>query len=133
MLMDMCLAPNCLKGHINSWCPDFFLKKVLPDIRSEIHLVRSNIPYTGQWVWASIKIIFRPALTLRFDLTISCSCTAQKMKFSITDFFSKCNQIRRNLRIWSHLLKKFVMENFIFCAVLNIDRSWLSSIFRSRS
>ena len=133
MLMDMCIAPNCLKGHKNSWCPDFFQKKVLLDIRSEIHLVRSNIPYTSQCVWALIKIIFRPALTLRFDLTISCSCTAQKMKFFVTDIFSKCNQIHRNLRILSHWLKKFVMENFIFCAVLNIDRSWLSSIFRSRS
>ena len=33
--------------------------------------------------------------------------TARKMKFSITDFFSKCDQIRRKL-------KKYVMENFIF-------------------
>ena len=32
---------------------------------------------------------------------------AQKMKFSIKDFFSKCQQISRKLRIWSHLLKKF--------------------------
>ena len=32
--------------------------------------------------------------------------TAQKMKFSIMDFFSKCDQIRRKLRIWSHLQKK---------------------------
>ena len=32
--------------------------------------------------------------------------------FSITDFFSKCD-----LRIWSRLLKKSVMENFVFCAV----------------
>ena len=42
--------------------------------------------------------------------------TAQ-MKFSIKDFFSKCDQIRRKLRIWSHLLKKSLMENLIFCAV----------------
>ena len=42
--------------------------------------------------------------------------TVQKMKFSIKDFFSKCDQIRRKLRIWSHLLKKFLMQNFIFCA-----------------
>ena len=42
-----------------------------------------------------------------------------KRKFSITDFFSKCDQIRRKLRICSHLLKKSVMENFIFfCEVL---------------
>ena len=45
--------------------------------------------------------------------------TTQKMKFSIKDFFSKCDQIRRKLRIWSHLLKKFLIENFTFCAVRN--------------
>ena len=39
------------------------------------------------------------------------------MKISIKDFFSKCDQIRSFLRIWSHLLKESVMENFIFCAV----------------
>ena len=43
--------------------------------------------------------------------------TAQKMKFSIKDFFGKCDQIRRKLRIWSHLLKNSLMENFIFCVV----------------
>ena len=43
----------------------------------------------------------------------------KKMKFSIKDFFSKCDQIRRKLRIWSHLLKKSLMENFIFCAVMS--------------
>ena len=37
------------------------------------------------------------------------------MTFSIKDFFSKCDQILSFLR--SHLLKKFLMENFIFCAV----------------
>ena len=40
--------------------------------------------------------------------------TAQKKKFFIKDFFSKCDQIRRKLRIWSHLLKKFQMKNLIF-------------------
>ena len=33
------------------------------------------------------------------------------------DFSSKCDQIRRKLRIWSHLLEKSIMENFIFCTV----------------
>ena len=45
-------------------------------------------------------------------------CTAQKMKFSIKYFSGKCEQIRRKLRICSHLLEKYLMENFIFCAVL---------------
>ena len=39
------------------------------------------------------------------------------MKLSITDFFSKYDQTRNFLQIWSHLLKKSVMENFAFCAV----------------
>ena len=41
----------------------------------------------------------------------------QKMKLSIKDFSSKCNQIRSSLRISSHLMEKSLMENFIFCAV----------------
>ena len=40
-----------------------------------------------------------------------------RMKFSIKDFFSKYDQIHNFMRIWSHLLKKSLMENFIFCAV----------------
>ena len=43
--------------------------------------------------------------------------TAQKIKFSIKDISSKCDQIRGKLRIWSPLLKKSLIENFIFCAV----------------
>ena len=43
--------------------------------------------------------------------------TAQKIKFFIKDFFRKCDQIRKKLHIWSHLLKKSLMENFMFCAV----------------
>ena len=43
--------------------------------------------------------------------------TVQKMKFSIKDFFRKCDHIRSFLRIWSHLLKKSLMENFSFCIV----------------
>ena len=39
--------------------------------------------------------------------------TPQKVK----EFFSKCDQISSFLRIWSHLSKKSLMENFIFCAV----------------
>ena len=41
------------------------------------------------------------------------------MKYSIKNFFSRCDQICSFLRIWSHLLKKALMENFIFlCSVL---------------
>ena len=36
------------------------------------------------------------------------------MKFSIKDFFSKYEQTRKKLRIWSHLLKKSLIENVFF-------------------
>ena len=35
----------------------------------------------------------------------------------VKDFFSKCDQIRRFKQIWSYLLKKSLIENFIFCVV----------------
>ena len=38
----------------------------------------------------------------------------QKMNFCIKDFVSKWDQIRSFLQILSHLLKKPLMENFIF-------------------
>ena len=44
--------------------------------------------------------------------------TMQKMKLSINDFFNESNQIRSFLRIWSHLRKKSLMENFMFYAFL---------------
>ena len=51
-------------------------------------------------------------------ILISFQNPAQKMKVSIKDFSSKCDQIRSFLRIWSHLLKKSLTENFIFlCCV----------------
>ena len=57
---------------------------------------------------------------------IAWNTTAQKMKFFIKDFFGKCGQIRRKLLIWSHLLKKSLIENFIF---LQWNFSWNKEIY----
>ena len=56
---------------------------------------------------------------IKFVMETSFSTISQKVKFSNKDFFSKCDQINRKLRIWSHLLKKSLMENFNFCAAYN--------------
>ena len=45
---------------------------------------------------------------------------AQKM-FPIKDFFSKCDQIRSFLGIWLNLLKKSLIENFIFCTLTSLS------------
>ena len=55
---------------------------------------------------------------LIINLLIHRISTAQKMKFSIKDFFSICDQIRRKLRVWLHLLKKSLMGSFISSAVI---------------
>ena len=52
------------------------------------------------------------------------------MKFFVKDFSGKCDQIRRKLRIWSHLPKKSLMENFIFCAVPQENYQMVIFIFR---
>ena len=44
------------------------------------------------------------------------------MKFSIKDFTFKCDKIRSFLQIWSHLLEKPLMENFIFSAVIKSNK-----------
>ena len=49
------------------------------------------------------------------------------MNIFIKDFFSKCDKICNLLRIWSHLLNKSLMENFI-CAVIPNQVSQLSFI-----
>ena len=54
------------------------------------------------------------------------------MKFSIKDFFSKCDQICNFLRIWLHLLKKSLMENFIFCAIFHHFLSYGTWYFQTR-
>ena len=38
-------------------------------------------------------------------------------KFSIKEFLQKFYQIRSFIPIWSRLVKKSLMENFIFCVV----------------
>ena len=58
------------------------------------------------------KRVFYPPELMQRGIPI-----AQKMKFCIKCFFSKCDQIRSKLQIWSHILKKSLMKNFIFCAV----------------
>ena len=49
-----------------------------------------------------------PGLNIKFSLLY---CT-KNMKFSIKDFFSKCDKIQRKLPIWSHLLNKSLIKNY---------------------
>ena len=93
--------------------------------------------YQTLFIWTRIfhksnKIVTKPYLNFSVNKDLSLLCRfllhngtstvtlthiAQKMKFFIKDFFSKCDQICSFLWIWSHLLKKSLMENFhFFCS-----------------
>ena len=72
-----------------------------------MHRVISNIPIINDFMTVANRRIV--------------VITAQKMKFSFKDFYSKCDQFPSFLWIWSNLLKKSLIENFIFCAVYNIQ------------
>ena len=56
--------------------------------------------------WIKLLLLFQ----LFQEMIFRSNLAAQQMKFSIRDFFSKCDQIRS-------LLKKSLMEIFIFCVV----------------
>ena len=88
----------------------------------EIHHIRVILPASS----ATQRCIQNPVKHLIFN-------TAQKMKFSIKDFFSKCDQIRRFLRIWSHLLEKSLIESFIFYVVKCQHNASIYNVFKLKS
>ena len=139
------LPSVCLSGKLI--CPSFFsfyffLEEIAPifdfsfgnsinfevHFREQFHFEPSGVPVDGFTTPSKFlsdfplaKIInaiygLCPSQIWHF-LAALITGTARKMKFSIKDFFSKCYQIPRKLRIWSHLLKKSLMENFIFGAM----------------
>ena len=66
--------------------------------------------------WAlNINLLGSNKMLLSLSISfITQTDTAQKMKFSIKDFFSKFDQIHSFLRIWLHLLKLYLMETSFF-------------------
>ena len=60
------ISPNCFKNRKNSSCPDFFQKKLLLDVRSEIHFVRRNMVSTGHFVRVLKITTFRSAFSTMF-------------------------------------------------------------------
>ena len=57
------------------------------------------------------KVIWNPSSDLKETVGLL------YMRFSTKGFISKCDYIRSFLQIWSHLLKKSLIENWMFCAV----------------
>ena len=95
-------SAGAAQDHRSQMTLDIFCGKQIPS--------KKSLSILGRKVWSKITLNMKNIKTTPF--------TAPKINFSIKDFFSKCDQIRCFLWIWSHLLKKSLMEKFIFCAVL---------------
>ena len=95
----------------------FFLSVNLKTIFFQI------LPLIGFGSSLNVILIIQGGLNMagiEYSSTVHSYITAQKMKFSFKHFSSKCDEIRSFVRIWSYLLEKSFMENFIFCSVLNL-------------
>ena len=77
---------------------------------------------------------FRPVTLLKRDSSTDIS-TAQKMKFPVKDFFSKCDQISQETADLVTLTEESLEENFIFCVVFpaNIAEILRTAFFTEHS
>ena len=88
---------------------------------SEISQKASKKKKVKKWINSDLEFLVVKTDVYSWYFVHSSKCQqlitiVQKMKFSIKNFFCKCDQIHSFLRIWSHLLTKSLMENFISCA-----------------
>ena len=96
----------------NHLCQSLFFYRTPPVVAFELLIANQLTDFYMSVTFVEFLCCIK-AVVLRY--------TAQKMKFSIKDFFSKCSQIRSFL------------ENLIFCAllyeksVLKISQSWQKS------
>ena len=116
----------------------WFLSSIISFTKSYIYARKQTLLKPG----ASCIILHPTSFTFHLSLSKINWCSyyeednfshhthCKKMKFSIKDLFSKCDQIRSFLRIWSHLLKKSLVQN-IFCAVTVSDSMAGTSLIHS--
>ena len=96
--------------------------KLLTILVSSSRIFFANFPKFSEQVYSrNLRGVARQPQNTEMEIFVcngpGYACPSQtlhkKMKFSIKYFFSKCDQIRSFLRIWSHLLKKSLMGIFI--------------------
>ena len=115
---EFLLVCTCL---YSNWILTFTRTKYVYLLRKYPYLVRiqENTDLKKLRIWA-LFMQYQNGTTIFCSFHISFfkvkdwSFTAQKVKLSIKDFFSKCDQM-------SHLLNKSLTENFIFVQFFSVD------------
>ena len=95
--------------------PNFCLLLTIPIFRKG----DGTLKYT---VYIAMSLYFLRFM-INFQLKFKILYTVQKMKFFIKGFISKCDQIRRKLRIWSYLLRNPQRETS-FCVQWKKCEAW---------
>ena len=102
---------------LDSLCHSMNAIENMHEVRFPNIYILSNIIYYILPLTVIIAMAIKSVGFSKVRQTLSNMLHCKKKKFSIKNLFSKCDEIRRKLRIWSHLPKKSLLENFIFCAV----------------
>ena len=90
----------------------WILNTLLLNITVYLFIVDDNDTNT---MLVDVHLVFLMLTFKHIERNIQLVNEAQKAKFSLKNFFSKCKQIRF-LEIWSHLMKKSLMDNIISSA-----------------
>ena len=93
---------------------DTKLTKINGAYKFNVTFIGKNTKLPSSWTSKTAKHFKQNIIKGIFIVHKEYHQTAQKMRFSIKDFFSKSF-----LQILTHLLKEFLVENFIFYAVSN--------------
>ena len=101
-----------MKGFLESGRSNKVMKKILNNnIKYKSRRTEFKERYISQNASAKRKFN-KPMGGLQNNMETLTNTYYTKMKFSIKDLFSKCHQVLSFLPIWSHLLKKSLIENF---------------------
>ena len=101
--MYSCMNVIKIKGETQPYTTFYFFKIIF-------------CQYRKNWLGPAYDRTLASSQITKSPLSNKYQITVQKMKFSIEDFFSKCDQIRSFLRIWSNLLRKSLIELHFLCS-----------------
>ena len=104
-----------IKFSRSSICITFAIKSLAKKVNLPINGSKS-VKHSFSINSMLVQVYIKPGKSGQ-DLVATMLETLHKKMFSTKDFSSKCDQICSFLLIWSHLLNKSLIENFIFYAV----------------
>ena len=101
---NSCAESSSPYEHAKNW----FLKRRLD---TNLCQVLIDVKYTRDWQLGLKK-------NLEDSVVKPIILATQNIKVFVKDLFNKCEWIHSFIRMCSHLLKKFLTEKFIFCALI---------------